>query len=102
MIKEAINYEYSHWDAAENNRYTLTDTLVDVLSDHEYVAPAIQMTKYLSKADIKVYFYVFAHKSKNDIYPKWTGKCYFIDHTLSLLSYCPAVCARNIFILLRA
>ena len=74
MIKEAIYYEYSHWDTLETNRYTLTDTLVDVLSDHEFVAPAVQVAKYLSQADINVYFYVFGHKSKNDIYPKWTGK----------------------------
>lgn len=74
MIKEAIFYEYSHWDASENDLYTLTDTLVDVLSDHEYVTPAVQMAKYLSRAQVDVFFYVFGHKSKNDIYPKWAGK----------------------------
>ncbi|XP_072034405.1 neuroligin-4, X-linked-like [Amphiura filiformis] len=81
VIKEAINYEYRHWDAEgpESNKYTLTDTIVDVLSDHEYVAPAVETAKYLARGEIDVYFYVFGHKSKNDIYPKWTGSVHEAD-----------------------
>ncbi|XP_071483098.1 neuroligin-2-like [Diadema antillarum] len=73
VIRDAIYYEYTDWGGGEGNRYTLKDSLQDLLTDHQWVAPCVQTLKLADESSMDAWFYLFPHRSRKSAYPRWAG-----------------------------
>ncbi|XP_030838013.1 neuroligin-4, X-linked isoform X2 [Strongylocentrotus purpuratus] len=73
VIRDVIYYEYMDWGGGEGNAFTLKDSLQDILTDHQWVAPCISSLKLADEAGIDAWLYMFPHRPRRSIYPRWAG-----------------------------
>ncbi|PIK35733.1 putative neuroligin-4, Y-linked isoform X1 [Apostichopus japonicus] len=73
VIRDTISYEYTDWGSGPMNSYTMTSSLQDIITDHQWVTPAVQTLKQLDKAKMTSYFYLFTHRPRGSPNPRWAG-----------------------------
>ncbi|XP_054771189.1 neuroligin-4, X-linked-like isoform X1 [Lytechinus pictus] len=73
VIRDVIYYEYTDWAGGEGNPFELKISLQDILTDHLWVAPCITTLKMADEAGFDAWFYMFPHRPKKSVYPRWAG-----------------------------
>lgn len=73
VIRDTITYEYTDWGSGPGNTYTMTESLQNIITDHQWVAPAVQTLKQLDDVNTTSYFYIFTHRPRGSVYPRWAG-----------------------------
>ena len=74
MIRDAIYYEYIDWAGGEGDEFIMAESLQDLLTDHQWVAPCVKTLKMADEAGFTAWLYLFPHRPRKSVFPRWAGE----------------------------
>lgn len=74
-LRETIKFMYTDW-ADKENPETRRKTLVALLTDHQWVAPAVATADLHAQYGSPTYFYAFYHHCQSDMKPSWADSAH--------------------------
>ncbi|CAH1773539.1 unnamed protein product [Owenia fusiformis] len=77
-LLEMLRHYYTHWEEPDN-KYLTRQSLIELLSDKDFGAPAIKTANILSGYNMSTYMYIFEYRSELDTTLEWEGVPHGVD-----------------------